>query len=230
MTIEEWASVMQAFAAVAIVIFAALSAWTAMGALREARRQANAASAALVAANASVTETRRQAQFARVPLVRLDRPQLALDPRGGKYLAIEATNLGPGPALEVQLRVERQDDPNGGFFSDLRAPRRQPLLLEGATVKLQHDAADLANLNADWEDGMRAAGTGRAPARPPLVTTRLRMRLTYLSMLGAWVEQVHIWETDRIELPPDPWTWRLERMTINPGTGNGEPIEVQRPD
>ena len=97
-------------------------------------------------------------------------------------------------------------------------------------TEIQHDATDLANLNANWSEGMRAAGTGIAPAQQPLVPVRLRISLDYLTVLGASVRQVYLWETDRIHLPPDPWTWRLDRLTITPGEGSGEPIVVQRPD
>jgi hypothetical protein len=56
------------------------------------------------------------------------------------------------------------------------------------------------------------------------------MTLTNLSLLGGRATQIYVWETDRIHLPPDPWTWRLETLTLDPGAENGAPITVRRPD
>lgn len=99
-----------AAAAVAAAIAAVLS-------YRTATRALDAARDAVPAANASVVEERRQAQLASAPFVRFERRMLALDPKGRRYLAIKATNLGPGLALEVRMGVERQDQPNGAWYS-----------------------------------------------------------------------------------------------------------------
>jgi hypothetical protein len=97
-------------------------------------------------------------------------------------------------------------------------------------VELQYDAHDEVNMDADWEAGMRSVGTGVASAHQPLIPDRLPFRFAYMSTLGAAVTQIHIWETDRLHLPPDPWTWRLDQMTVDPGPGSGEPIVVGRPN
>lgn len=228
--VQAIASLVAAVATVAIGVFAWRSYRTATTALDAARREADIAQKAVDAAGLSVVEARRQTQLARVPLVQLGRPKLAITPQGSKYLAIDATNLGPGHALELRLTVERQEAANGPFFSELRGARREPLLREGAAAEIQQDATDLANLNADWVEGMRAAGTGVALAHQPLVPVRLRIRLDYLTMLGASIHLVYLWETDRLQLPPDPWTWRLDRLTIAPSEGSGDPITVTRPD
>ena len=227
--VQAFASLVAAAATVAISVFAWRSYRTATNALDAARREAEIAQKAVDAANLSVIEARRQTQLARVPLVQLARPRLAITPEGAKYLAVEATNLGPDHALELRLAVERQETPNGPYFPEMRGAQREPLLSEGAAAEIQHDATDLANLNADWVEGMRATGTRVAPAHQPLIPVRLRIRLDYLTMLGASVQQVYIWETDRIQLPPDPWTWRLDRLTITPSEGSGDPIAVARP-
>jgi hypothetical protein len=212
-----------AAAAVAAAIAAVLS-------YRTATRALDAARDAVDAANASVVEERRQAQLASAPFVRFERPKLAMDPERLRYLAVKATNLGPGLALEVRMAVERQDQPDGQWYRTMRLGSREPLVEQGADVELHLEARDEANLDADWEEGTRSVGTGVAPARPPLVPVRLRFRFDYLSALGATVTQVHVWETDRLHLPPDPWTWRLEEMTVDPGAGSGEPIVVRRPN
>lgn len=211
-----------AAAAVAAAIAAVLSYRTAQGALAAARD-------AVDAANASVVEERRQAQLASAPFVRFERPMLGLDPKGLRYLAIKATNLGPGLALEVRMGVERQDQPNGVWYRAMGSGSREPLVEQGADVELQYDAQDEVNMDADWEEGMRSVGTGVAPAHRPLIPNRFRFRFYYLSALGAAVRQVHVWETDRLHLPADLWTWRLEEMTVDPGAGNGQPIVVRRP-
>lgn len=211
-----------AIAAVAAAIAAVLSYHTAKRALDAARDAVNAA-------NASVVEERRQGQLASAPFVRFERPKLGLDPQGRRYVAVKATNLGPGPALEVRMGVERQDPSDGQWRRTMRQGAGEALLEQGADVELQYDAQEVVNMDADWEEGMRSVGTGVAPAHRPLIPDRLRFRFDYLSALGAAVTQVHVWETDRLHLPPDPWTWRLEEMTVDPGAGNGQPIVVRRP-
>lgn len=228
--VQAIASVVAAVATVVIGVFAWRSHQTATIALDAARRHADTSQEAVAAANLSVIEARRQTQLTHVPLVHLDRPKLAIGPRREKYLAIEANNLGPGHALELRLSVERQQAPNGPYFPEMRGAQREPLLREGSTAEIQHDATDLANLDADWVEGMQAQGAGVAPVYQPLVAVRLRIRLDYLTVLGASVQEVYLWETDRLHLPPDPWTWRLDRLTITPGEGSGEPITVQRPN
>ncbi len=104
------------------------------------------------------------------------------------------------------------------------------LLADHTSFPMQYSAADLRDINADWEEGMRSVGTGNPPKVQPVVAVRLRMTLTYQSVLGGQVTQVYVWETDRIHLPPDPWTWRLETLTLDPGRDNGSPITVRRPD
>jgi hypothetical protein len=138
--------------------------------------------------------------------------------------------IGPGLALEVRMGVERQDHSDGQWRRTMRLGSREALVEEGADVELQYDAHDEVNMDADWEEGMRSVGTGVAPAHRPLIPDRFRLRFDYLSALGAKVTQVHIWETDRLHLPPDPWTWRLEEMTVDPGAGSGQPIVVRRPN
>lgn len=105
-TVQAFASVVAAFATVAIGVFAWRSYRTAASALDAARREAEIAQRAVDAANLSVIEARRQTQLAHVPMVRLDRPKLAISPQGAKYLAIEATNLGPGHARAQAGRRE----------------------------------------------------------------------------------------------------------------------------
>lgn len=111
----------------------------------------------------------------------------------------------------------------------MRSGSREPLVEQGADVELQYNAQDEVNMDADWEEGMRSVGTGVAPAHQPLIPDRFRFRFDYMSALGAGVTQVHVWETDRVHLPPDPWTWRLEEMTVDPGAGSGQPTVVRRP-
>jgi hypothetical protein len=243
--ITDWSAIVQGVSAFIIAIFAVLAWRTARGALAESRRQANAASEALeaareqarlsqeavAAANISVIEARRQGQLARLPFVRVDRPRLGLDSSGEPYVEVHVLNLGYGPALELRLVVERQDHAaDDHWYQDLRGTSPSPILEEDAGHAFHHSARDLRNANADWEEGMRSAGTGHPPLRQPLVTQRLRFTFSYLSMTGGRVEQVWIWETDRLHLPPDPWTWRLATLTLDPGPESGAPIVVRRPD
>lgn len=244
MGIQDATSVIQAASALAIVLFAVFSYKTAKHALEESQRQADVAAAALAeaqgqaalsraaveAANASVVETRRQAQFNRIPFINLSRPRLGLDPSGNAYLEIIAANLGPGLALELRIEVDRQDHQSGNWYRDFQGTPTLPLLESEQSAPLQYSAASLRSMDADWEEGVRSVGTGVAPATQPIVPTSLRFTLTYLSVLNARMTQVHVWETDRIHLKPDPWTWRLDSLTIDPGPDNGAAIVVHRPD
>ena len=244
MGITEWSALVQAASAVVIAVFAVAAWLIARRALAESRRQANVAAealeaarqeakisqAAVDAANASVVEARRQSQLARLPFVRMSRPQLGLDPAGEPYIEVNIGNVGPGPALELRLRVERQDTGSDRWYDDLRGTPPVPMIVPDAGDTFRHSAHDLRNMDADWEEGMRAVGTGNPPAHQPLVTERLRFTLSYLSMTGGRAEQTWIWETGRIHLPEDPWTWRLVTLMLHPGEGDGEPIVVRRPD
>lgn len=215
------ATAVAAVAAVAVAIAAVLS-------YRTAARALSASQDAVQAANAAVAEERRQAQLASAPFVRFERPRLVFAP-DRRYLAVRAVNLGPGQALEVRMVLERQDQPNGRWYRTQHLGSRAPIVEQGSDVELEVDARDEATLDADWEEGMRSVGTGTPPARPPLVPVRLRFTFAYLSSLGASVTQVHIWETDRLYLPLDPWSWRLEERTVDPGEG-GQPLVVRRPN
>jgi hypothetical protein len=244
MGIQDYTNLIQAGSAVAIVVFSVLSYKTAMRALEESKRQADAATAALAeaskqaelsqaavdAANASVVESRRQTQLSRIPFIRLARPMLAISTEGQPCFEISAANLGPGPALELRLSVDRQDHPTSDWFRDFEGTPMLPLLEAETLMSLSYSAAALWNTDANWEEGISSVGTGLAPTHQPIVSVRLRLTLTYLSLLGGRATQVHIWETDRIHLPPDPWTWRLETLTLDPGPDNGASVTVHRPD
>jgi hypothetical protein len=246
MTVQDVSSAVQAASAVAIVLFSVLGYVTAKRALAEShrqadvaadalaetRRQAELAQAAVEAANASVVEARRQTQLARVPFVPMGRPTLATDGHGRSLLEVPVQNLGSEPALELRLSIDRQDSENGDWFRDLKGTPMLPLLGPGDEVGLRYDAADLRNTDADWTESIGMMAAGRKPTTPPLVSHRLRVSLTYLSLLNVRVSQVHIWETkgDVIHLVQDPWTWRLETLTFDPGADNGAAIVVRRPD
>ena len=58
--------------------------------------------------------------------MRFERPRLGLDPKGRRYVAIKASNLGPGLALELRMSVERQDQPNGQWYRGMRLGSREP--------------------------------------------------------------------------------------------------------
>ncbi|HEY8707301.1 MAG TPA: hypothetical protein VIM34_04825 [Burkholderiaceae bacterium] len=191
---------------------------------------------AVAAANASVVAARLQTQLTHVPFVRLGRPQMGFEPTSGPYIVVPAINvpainLGPRLALELRLEIERRDGDAVGYHAERgRGVAPLPMLEAEARGEFKFSALDIASTQADWEEGMRAVGTGVPPNTQPIVPAALRLTVSYLSMLGATVKLTYIWETARIELPHDPWTWRLYSLTIDPGPGNGAPIVVTPPE
>lgn len=222
MTIQDAPAWVQAVATGVVAVFAVRG-------YRSATRAVAAANASVVAANASVVAARSQTQLAQVPFVRLDRPKMGMEPNRAPYIVVPAVNLGPRLALELRLDVERRD-------ADEYRPERGrgvapiPMLEAEARGEFKLSALDIASTGADWEGGIKADGTGVPPTTQPFVPSALRFTVSYLSMLGATVKLTYTWETGRIELPHDPWTWRLGRLTIDPGPGNGAPIVVTLPE
>lgn len=105
-------------------------------------------------------------------------------------------------------------------------------LLEYEHPKIFHyKATDLCDITASWDNAILAISVGNRPSKPPLVSQRLRVTLSYLTLLGTRVSQARIWETngDVLHQTSNPWTWRLETLTLDPGPDNGAPIVVRRP-
>ena len=69
------------------------------------------------------------------------------------------------------------------------------------------------------------------PSCPPipsdaLVPERIRVTVTWLSTLGARIEQAYLWETRDLTQEND-WSWRFESLSVDPGGSNGSPAVVR---
>lgn len=176
-------------------------------------------------------ETRRQAQLASLPFLEFEMPLLgtsADESIGFEYLAIETHNLGPGPALELRLTVERQDA-SGEWRPSRFLGSRVPLVKQDQSVELHYNAHDDRTTHEAWMTGIAAQHDGKPPPKPPFIAKRLRLRFDYMSVVGATVEEVRVWDTVHIERRADEERWRLDEMIRDPGLGNGEPVVVAPP-
>jgi len=227
MTIDQGVSiaigVVQAISTVVLVIVA----WRA---LREAGRQATAASEAVRAvretAADSTREVRRIQLLKEAPYLRMSRP--ALD-WSGISVSVPVENLGPGEALHVGLRLEAQDRTSTGYRPTFHGTFALPIVAHRERPELTVSTEDLRNTGAKFgEIAANDYGELFVPPIPQnaLVPERIRVNVTWLSTLGARIEQAYLWETRDLTQEND-WTWRFESLSIDPGASNGPPAVVR---
>lgn len=198
------------------------------------RSHAVVANAAVEAAHEATQEGRRQSLLAATPFVRIDRPQLGNDPVDqGLAISVPVRNLGPGPALEIKLRLEVQDRGAGSFRDYNQGSWTEALLddQEGAFTQLLIKAQDLLNArHVGWRQLVETPdGTERA--RLPadlLVPDAIRVHVAWLSVRGVKAEQIYLWRTEDITLL-HPWTWQFASLSFDLGSGNGEPVRFGEP-
>jgi hypothetical protein len=196
-------------------------------ALREAGRQAKAATEAVEAARegvrASALEARRLQLLGTAPYLRISRPWLEWP---GMKLGVPVENLGPGQALNVGLRLEAQERGSPGYRATLHGTYPIPVVAYLELPTLTIDTEDLRNMGADL--GQAHEDDYGQPVIPSnaLVPERIRVVVSWLSTLGTKIEQSYIWETRDLTQQGD-WTWRFDALSIDPGEPHGPPVVVR---
>ncbi len=201
-----------------------------------ARDEAKATLAAVDATRESTSEARRQALLASAPFLRMGRPTPE-DCDTGLVVRVPVTNLGPGHALEAALQIEPRYRGSTEFASSLTRTGWAV-----AVVAMNEEAVpvvamqDYRNMDVPrWNRHAPDGAGGWIDTKPPvdlLLPEVIRIRLRWMSTLGAGVEQSYLWELrDFSAVEPvaaDAWSWRFEYLTITPGPGH-EPVVVSRP-
>lgn len=227
MTIDQGVSigigVVQAISTVVLVIVA----WRA---LREAGRQATAASEAVRAMRETAADSTREARrlqlLSEAPYLRMSRPALDWP---AFSLSVRIENLGPGEALHVGLRLEAQDHASTVYRPTLHGTFPRPIVAYHERPELTISAEDLRNTGAQLgEITTDDYGQPVVPHIPSnaLVPERIRVTVTWLSTLGARIEQAYLWETRDLTQEND-WSWRFESLSVDPGGSNGSPAVVR---
>lgn len=188
------------------------------------REQAKAALDAVEAATAGTLEQRRLAILASVPYVSMDQPVASEDPSGNFRLWVGVNNQGPGPALHVQVYPEVGYYTTPGQFVRMQHTGwPEALVVEGHGHAFFIPAQDIRTIRT-----VRYNPADVPTVRPDIVPDFIRIRLTWLSLLGARVEQVFVWSV-RTPKEGDAPAWQFDRMTLDPGAGNGEPVTFAKP-
>jgi hypothetical protein len=227
MTIDQGVSigigVVQTISTVVLVVVA----WRA---LREAGRQATTASDAVRAMRETAADSTREARrlqlLSEALYLRMSRPALDWP---GISLSVPIENLGPGEALHVGVRLEAQDRGSTGYRPTLHGTFPRPIVAYHERPELTISTEDLRNMGAKFGE-TTTDGYGQ-PVVPPipsnaLVPERIRVTVTWLSTLGAKIEQAYLWETRDLTQESD-WSWRFESLSIDPGSSNGQPAVVR---
>lgn len=192
-----------------------------------------------VDATVSVTlETRRQALLASLPFLRMSRARPSIGKEGLEIL-VPVENLGSGPALEAVLEIDIKYQADQDFRkTTVVSGWPRAVLAPSEQADLRINAHDLRNLDAPPWDGFVDTALGQEEAPPPpnlFIPDVIRIRLRWLSTLGARAEQAYLWETGDYSKVIDQagaraWTWRFDYLGLDPGADGIEGVRFTRPD
>lgn len=190
-------------------------------------RQAEMSGRAVEAAEAATRAARTANAINSTPFLTIGRPNLVLLAEDPHIRTAESTrifvslrNIGPGVALDVQMRLEVQYRPQEPWQPSMYGVWGESVLLESAGTVLASDAADLVNMGipSDQLIGPNGQPLDTMPGNV-LVPRAIRVVVSWLSTGGARSELRYVWITEDIN-DTHPQSWAFESLTIDPRTGD----------
>lgn len=202
------------------------------------RQEAIETSRAVDATVGVTLESRRQALLASLPFLRMTRARPA-NGEEGLDIVVPVENLGPGHALEAVLFMDVQYRSDQEFRqTTVVSGWPRAVLAAGEQTELRINARDLRNTDAPAWDQYVKTDDGQKEVPPPpnlFIPDVIRIRLRWLSTLGARAEQAYLWETGDFSKVIDQagakaWTWRFDFLALDPGADGLEGVRFTRPD